>query len=55
MSETLNHDGTGERNTEHLKTKKLVLPEGYEIVSEVDIEEIQSALEAYADNVSLAG
>ena len=39
---------TQEKNT-------LILPKGYEVAREVDIEKIQSALETYADRVSLAG
>ncbi len=43
----------GENDTQVANT--LVLPEGYEILGEVDIEKIKTALETYADGVSLAG
>lgn len=54
MGETIGHGVIkGKNDTQVANT--LVLPKGYEILGEVDIEKIKIALETYADGVSLAG
>jgi hypothetical protein len=52
MGDTIDHDVTKKNYTQ--EKKKLIMPKGYEIAGEVDIDKIQSALETYADRVSLA-
>ena len=54
MSDVLNHDGIEVNHEEQFRTKRLVWPDGYEY-REVDIEEIKTALEQFADNLVDAG
>lgn len=53
MGDTADHDVAKKNYTQ--EKNKLIIPKGYEIVGEIDIEKIQSALETYADRVSVAG
>ncbi len=55
MSDALDHDGAEVICVERQGTKRLVLPEGYAYRGEVDIEEIKTALEQFADNLANAG
>ena len=53
MGDTVDYDEVKRNCSQEAKT--LILPKGQEAVGEVDIKKIQSALETYADRVSIAG
>ena len=53
MGDTVDFDEVKRNCSQEAKT--LILPQGYEADGEVDIKKIQSALEPYADRVSIAG